>query len=84
VSVFVVISVLYRNNNEKIIEAVIGYFNCIYRLLFSAESWFYSPPSDTREKLEELADSTGKIIDRFNVSIEYSRSHNVSLIRYFF
>ncbi|KAF8337656.1 hypothetical protein F5887DRAFT_1160992 [Amanita rubescens] len=36
------------NNDEQIIEAVIG------------------PPSDTQEKLEELADSTGKIIDKFN------------------
>ncbi len=81
-SVFVmVISVLNRklNDDEKIVEAVIGYFNCFYHLLFSAESWFYRPPSDTQEKLEELADSTGKIIDQFNVSIEYSPwSQNVS------
>jgi hypothetical protein len=72
------------NNDEQIIEAVIGYFDCIYRLLFSAESWFYSPPSETQEKLDELADSTGKIIDKFNVSIEYSRSQNAPLFHYLF
>ncbi len=81
-----VISVLNRklNNDERIVEVVIGYFNCFYHLLFTAKSWLYSPPSDTREKLEELADSTGKIMDRFNVSIEYSRIHDVSLFHHLF
>jgi hypothetical protein len=85
VSVFVtVISILNRDNDEKTVETVIGYFNCFYHLLFSAESRFCSPPSDTKEKLEELADSTGKIIDQFNVSIEYSPSQTVSLFHYLF
>ena len=72
-----VISILYRNNNEKIVQAVIGYFNRIYNLLISAESWFYSPPSDTREKLKELADSTGRIIDQFNVSIVFTITERI-------
>jgi hypothetical protein len=79
-----VISVLNRHNDEKIVEAVLGYFNCFYHLFFSAKPWFYSPPSYAREKLEELADSTASIIDQFNVSIEYSRSQNVSLSHYLF
>jgi hypothetical protein len=62
---------LRSSADDKVVETVLGYAN--YTTIPKTVTLnVYRPPAETQKRLEDLADSTGRVIDQFNVRKYFS------------